>query len=62
MEKTEFEIFKGMDIINRKMAEQIEKDAPICHMKKMILENSDSVDGYYTSWWECSICGHTKDL
>ena len=57
-----FEIMDGMEKVNRKMVKEIEDNAPVCHFKKMNLEQSDSVDGYYTEWWECSVCGHTKDL
>jgi len=44
------------------MVAEIERAAPICHFRKMVLEQSDSIDGYYEEWWECSVCGHTKDL
>lgn len=52
----------GMEEVNRNMAIEIENTAPFCHMKKMNLEQSDSIDGYYIEWWECEICGHKKDL
>ena len=55
------ELAAGMDEVNMKMAEEIHKSAPYCHMRKMSLAMSDSVDEYYTQWWECSVCGHTKD-
>jgi len=54
------EIMAGMDKVNLEMARTIEADAPICHFRKMEFTQSDSVDGYYAEWWECSVCGHTK--
>lgn len=57
-----YEIMAGMDEVNRQMAEEIERKAPMCHMKKMFLDESDTTDGYYEQWWECSVCGHTKDI
>ncbi len=57
-----FSIMNGMEEVNRKMVKDIEKSAPVCHFRKMVLEQSDSIDGYYESWWECSVCGHTKDV
>jgi hypothetical protein len=54
-------IMDGMEDVNRAMVAAIEKTAPMCHMRKMFLEQSDSVDGHYEEWWECSICGHTKN-
>jgi DNA-directed RNA polymerase subunit M/transcription elongation factor TFIIS len=62
IDKEEFKIMEGMDAVNADMANKIEQSAPICHMRKMIFEQSDSVDGHYTSWWECSYCGHTKEI
>ncbi|MCP4392655.1 MAG: hypothetical protein GY804_00010 [Alphaproteobacteria bacterium] len=38
------------------------ENAPMCHFRKMYLEQSDSIDGYYEEWWECSVCGHTSSL
>jgi len=55
------EIARGMDEVNMKMAEEIERNAPMCHFRKMMLEQTDSVDGFYISYWECSVCGHTKE-
>ena len=52
----------GMEEVNRKMADEIYAKAPLCHMRKMYLDQSDSTDGYYEEWWECSVCGHTKSL
>lgn len=57
-----FEIRDGMEEVNRAMVQEIEEKAPICHFRKMDLERSDSVDGYYTEWWECSVCGHIRDI
>lgn len=55
-------LMDGMEEVNRKMEDRIIATAPKCHFKPMVLEQSDSVDGYYEQWWECSACGHTKDL
>lgn len=63
MDQAEFnKIAAGMDEVNNKMAAEIEAKAPVCHFRKMFLDRSDSTDGYYEEWWECSVCGHTKDL
>lgn len=63
MEQAEFnKIAEGMDEVNNMMAVEIEKAAPMCHCRKMFLDRSDSTDGYYEEWWECSVCGHTEDL
>jgi hypothetical protein len=60
-EKEQFEIFDGMEEVNRKMAEKIEEEAPICHFTKMSLEfGGDYFNGSYDEWWECRHCGHTK--
>ncbi len=56
------EICDGMERVNRLMEDQISKAAPMCHFRKMYLEQSDSIDGYYEEWWECSVCGHTSSL
>lgn len=57
-----FTLMDGMEEVNREMVENIEKVAPICHGRPMCYEQSDSIDGYYTTWWECSVCGHIKDI
>lgn len=54
--------FDGLEHANREMVKQIEVSAPTCHFRKMVLEQSDSVDGNYEQWWECSVCGHTRAL
>ncbi len=61
-DKEMFEIMKGMDDVNMKMAKEIEDSAPICHFRKMFVDESDTTDGYSETWWECSVCGHTKDF
>ena len=55
-------IMDGMEKVNRKMHEEEMRTAPRCHFRPMGREMSDSVDGYYIEWWECSVCGHTEDL
>ena len=57
-----FKIMDGMEEVNREMAKQIHESAPLCHFRKMFLDMSDSTDGYYEQWWECSVCGHTKSI
>lgn len=61
-EKECFEIIRGMDDVYLSMAKKREKTAPTCHFRKMIFEESDSTEGYCESWWECSVCGHTKRI
>lgn len=58
----QIEIFDGMEEVNRKMVEEMEKNAPRCHMKPMIIDSCDNSYGGETQWWECSVCGHTKDM
>jgi hypothetical protein len=63
MDQAEFnEIADGMEQVNRQMVADTEKAAPRCHFRPMFLDMSDSTDGYYELWWECSVCGHTKDV
>ncbi len=57
-----FEIMDGMEEVNRKMADEIYAKAPTCHFRKMNLEVADALGGGETSWWECSVCGHTKEI
>ena len=57
-----FKIMDGVEEANCKMVEKLEDTAPICHFRKMFLDQSDSSDGYYETWWECSVCGHTKKI
>lgn len=61
-EQEEFEIFDGMNQVNMEMVAEIEAKAPMCHFRKMFMDMSDSTDGYYETWWECSVCGHTKEI
>ena len=63
MEQKEIDkIMDGMEAVNRKMADDMHQNAPMCHMRKMFYEQSDSTDGYYEEWYECSVCGHTKEI
>lgn len=55
-EEDMFAIMRGMDEVNNRMAKEIEAKAPMCHMRKMSYESGDG-----ESWWECGVCGHTKD-
>lgn len=54
-------IMSGMEAVNREMADEIERAAPTCCFRKMALEEEDCSEGYGERWWECSVCGHTKD-
>jgi hypothetical protein len=56
-----FKIMDGMEEVNRKMEKDISAMAPMCHMRKMFMDQSDSTDGFFETWWECSVCGHTKE-
>jgi hypothetical protein len=63
MEQSEInKIMDGMEEANREMVEKQIKFAPKCHFRPMFRDMSDSTDGYYEEWWECSVCGHTKDI
>ncbi len=55
-------ICAGMDKVNHQMYLEEQRVAPICHFRSMFKDMSDSTDGYYEEWWECSVCGHTKDI
>ena len=63
MEQKEFnKIADGMEQVNRKMVDDMYKNAPMCHMKKMFRDEADTTDRYSERWWECSVCGHTKAI
>ena len=51
------EIFAGMEEVYKKEEARIAKVAPSCHFMPMNYETSDD-----EAWWECSYCGHTKDI
>jgi transcription initiation factor IIE alpha subunit len=51
----QFKIMDDMEKVNREMVDNIYKTAPICHFRKMFIDESE-----YEQWWECSVCGHTK--
>ena len=60
-EDEEFAIMDGMEQVNRQMVDKISEEAPRCHMRPMFpnyFAEGDSEE----SWWECSVCGHTKPL
>jgi hypothetical protein len=57
-----FSIFDGMEDVNRAMESSRDEQAPMCHFRKMFYDQSDNTEGYYEEWWECSVCGHTKQL
>jgi len=51
----------GLEKAYLEMMLKMERAAPMCHFRKMFPNESDSVDGYADTWWECSVCGHTQD-
>lgn len=57
----EIKAFDGLEEANRKMVTDLEKISPICHMRKMMISEGDEYP-IPISFWECSICGHTKDF
>ena len=59
-DKEMFAIMDGMEEVNREMDKRIYDAAPVCHFRKMTLEQEDSTMGGAPQWWECSVCGHTK--
>jgi len=56
-----FTIMDGIEEVNREMVARIEASAPRCHMRPMFLDSYRDGDAE-ESWWECSVCGHTKLL
>lgn len=51
------DIMAGMDRAMDEWVRSVERKAPRCHFRPMMLEGwSDE------QWWECSHCGHTKDI
>lgn len=52
----EIAAFKGLDDSYVEMERRISEVAPTCHFRKMFLDECEG-----ESWWECSVCGHTKD-
>jgi rubrerythrin len=35
--------------------------APLCHMKPMRLDTADDYPNGQVTYWECEVCGHTKE-
>lgn len=56
----EIEAFEGLEESYREMEKNINQAAPKCHFRPMTLEHGDGPE-YVDAWWECSVCGHTKD-
>ncbi len=52
-----FKIMDGMEQVNRQMVADIEAASPRCHMRPMGFS-----DGEDYNYWECSVCGHTKEI
>ena len=61
-DKEMFAIMDGMDEVYRAESARIAESAPRCHMRPMFLDSSDAGDYHTETWWECSVCGHTKPL
>lgn len=59
LSQAEIEAFDGLNQSYIEMEEQQDKVAPRCHFRPMSLESGDGENSVNT-WWECSICGHTK--
>lgn len=57
-----YDAFNAIEESYRKMEDNIYLKAPICHFQKMHFEVADTLGGGETSWWECPICGHTKNI
>jgi len=55
------EIMAGMDKALANEEKDIQKIAPRCHLKPMVLRDFNEGDNW-DNWWECSICGYTKPL
>jgi hypothetical protein len=56
-------IMAGMEEVYRAEGKWLDENAPRCHNRPMVLEASDKDDGFPDEeWWECSVCGHTKDI
>ena len=51
-----------MNYVEKEMMDELDAMTPLCHMKKMRLESADDLNGGETSWWECAVCGHTKEI
>ena len=57
------EIMAGMEEVYRAEEKRLSEIAPRCHNRPMMLTDDDLDDGFKSQeWWECSVCGHTKDL
>jgi hypothetical protein len=59
--KEEVAAFDGLEESYRKAEVELNKIAPLCHMKKMFYSQDDAYP-IPNHFWECSICGHTKDF
>lgn len=57
----EQEAFDGLNESYVEEDKRLEKIVPKCHMRPMQLIQQNYTDGIFL-WWECSYCGHTKDL
>lgn len=56
----QFEIMEANDKNTSECFEEFMKSAPKCHFRPMFLACGD--EPHSPSWWECSVCEHTKDL
>lgn len=53
----EIEAFDGLNQSYMDMEDRINKTAPRCHFRPMAFEQEG-----YEAWWECSHCGHTRQV
>lgn len=54
-------IMAGMDEAYKAEEDRLNRVAPKCHFRPMFLDSADASDYHTAYWWECSVCGHTKD-
>lgn len=57
--EAKFQAFEGLNQSYIEMDQKLSKIAPKCHFRPMNLEHGDG-EYYCETWWECSVCGHTK--
>ena len=51
------EIFAGMDEVMAAEERRLNSIAPKCHFRPMMFDTLDN-----EAWWECSYCGHIKEI
>ncbi len=55
------EIMTGMEQVYVNEVARLAAIAPRCHFRPMILDSADASDYRTEYWWECAVCGHTKE-